>query len=361
MDTVREIARAVLYEGYLLWPYRRSTLKNRKRWTFGGVYPRSYAESCGEGDAWRMQLQCLVEGDGDVRVDVELRFLHAVERQPARLVPCRRGLGEPKAAPLAASLGAQDTAQDVERLVPVDALVIGEQRHLAWQEATERQFGAQGLILAALGSPQRVEVAVASASETEWLSGPDGRRVGALVRSWEPLVGTLDISAERLAPRLHRLTVAVTNLTPSEAGDRDEALPRTFMSTHMVVRVRDGELVSAIDPPAALRNAAEGCRNLGTWPVLVGAESERHTLLGAPIILYDHPEVAPESPGDFFDGTETDELLVHSILALSDEERREMRDSDPRGREILERTTAMSPEAILRLHGAVRELRPVEE
>ena len=44
-DPIRAIADAVLYEGYVLWPYRRSALKNTQRWTFGGVYPRAHAEA----------------------------------------------------------------------------------------------------------------------------------------------------------------------------------------------------------------------------------------------------------------------------------------------------------------------------
>ena len=40
---VEAIAKAVLYEGYILYPYRASNVKNQRRWTFGGVYPRDYA------------------------------------------------------------------------------------------------------------------------------------------------------------------------------------------------------------------------------------------------------------------------------------------------------------------------------
>ncbi len=38
-DREREIADAILYEGYILYPYRASAIKNRQRWTFGGVFP----------------------------------------------------------------------------------------------------------------------------------------------------------------------------------------------------------------------------------------------------------------------------------------------------------------------------------
>jgi hydrogenase maturation protease len=89
--------------------------------------------------------------------------------------------------------------------------------------------------------------------------------------------------------------------------------------------------------------------------VLVGEPGERTTILSSPIILEDYPRVAPESPGDLFDGGEIDQLLTLNILSLTDEEKAEMRDSDPRAREILERTEALSDEELMRLHGAIRE------
>jgi hypothetical protein len=84
-------------------------------------------------------------------------------------------------------------------------------------------------------------------------------------------------------------------------------------------------------------------------------------LLSSPIILYDYPQIAPESPGDLFDGGEIDQLLVLNILSLTDEEKEEMHASDPRTREILERTESLSPEELMNLHGAVREFRMLRE
>jgi hypothetical protein len=175
-----------------------------------------------------------------------------------------------------------------------------------------------------------------------------------VTRSWEALEGHVTVADERVAPDLRRLTVEIRNTTPWEGGTREEALRRTFCSTHTVLRASGGGFVSSADPPEHLREAAAACRNEGTWPVLVGEPGERHTVLSSPIILEDHPRVAPESPGDLFDGGEVDELLVLNILGLTDEEKAEMRDSDPRAREILERTERLTPEQILRLHGAIR-------
>jgi hypothetical protein len=89
--------------------------------------------------------------------------------------------------------------------------------------------------------------------------------------------------------------------------------------------------------------------------VLVGDPRRRDTVLSSPIILPDFPSVAPESRGDFFDGAEIDQLLVLNVMSLTDEEQRQMRETDPRAREILDRCRGMSPDQLLRLHGVTRE------
>jgi hydrogenase maturation protease len=183
---------------------------------------------------------------------------------------------------------------------------------------------------------------------------------GALVRSWEALEGSVEAAVAPVAPGLVRLTVTITNSTPWSGGPREDLLRRTLCSTHTSLHVEGGSFVSLTDPPDDLRAAAEACENRGTWPVLVGEEGERHTLLSSPIILSDYPQIAPESPGDLFDGVEIDQLLVLNILALTEEEKAEMRASDPRACEILERTSGLSREQMMRLHGAIRELRPLE-
>ena len=82
-------------------------------------------------------------------------------------------------------------------------------------------------------------------------------------------------------------------------------------------------------------------------------------MLCSPIILYDYPQVARESLGDFFDGTEMDEMLALRVLTLTDEEKREMAQTDDRALRILERTESMSGEYLSKLHGAIRGMRSV--
>jgi hypothetical protein len=331
MDPVRQIADAVLYEGYLLWPYRRSALKNQQRFTFGGVYPRAHAQAGHPDDRCEMRTECLVEGSADAVLDVRVRFLHVVRRDVARV------LGD----------GAE----------PVDELVVGGERHLAWDEAVEREIAVPSGTVAELAAGREAPVHVAAGRDREDLYERDGRVAGMVLRSWEPLSGAVDVRARAVGDGVHAVTVTIANATPWPGGPRPELLRRTFCSTHTVLRVRGGAFVSLTDPPAALAAAAGACENDGTWPVLVGEPGARDTLLSSPIILEDHPRIAPESPGDLFDGGEIDGLLTLNILSLTDEEKAEMRASDPRAREILERTEALTEDELRRLHGAIRDFR----
>ena len=287
MDAVRKIADAVLYEGYILWPYRRSALKNTRRFTFGGVSP----------DA-PMRTEVLLEAGPDHDLDVTVRFLQAVRRQP-----CERG-------------------------EPVDELTVDGERHLAWEEATEREVSVHGA--------GAVPVAIPAGRVEERMSED-----ASVVRSWCALDGEVAVDVRPLRPGMFRVSVEISNATPGEDA--------TFCSTHTILRVQRGGFVSALDP-----EAAEACRNEGTWPVLVGEPGERHTILSSRIILEEYPRVAPESPGDLFDGGEIDQLLTLNILSLTDEEKAEMRATDPRAREILERTEGLSEAELMRLHGTVR-------
>ncbi|MDQ5809760.1 MAG: hypothetical protein M3358_03225 [Actinomycetota bacterium] len=337
MDTAKKIAEAVLYEGYLLWPYRRSARKNQQRWTFGGVYPRAYSEARGEDDPWIMQTQCLVVGDGETTVEVKVRFLHVTERK----------------------VGRKNAGGTLEF---VDELRVGKERYLSWDEATEREIAVGRFELSELESLKRIDIDIPEGSREEPLTEPAGGEVaGALVRGWRALRGTVEVVAEPLREGVFRVTVRITNTTPWGGEDRESTLKQTFVSTHTALEVENGEFVSLIDPPENLREAAEGCENLKTWPVLVGEEVERNMMLSSPIILYDYPQIAPESPGDLFDGTEIDQMLILNVLNLTDEEKEEMRASDPRGREILERCESLSPEELMNLSGAIREFRMLRE
>lgn len=331
MGALEQIAKTVLYEGYVLWPYRRSAVKNQQRWTFGGIYPRAYADVSGGADRSVVRTECLIEATANARVTVSVRFLHVVARQVMRC----------------------DATGDVA----VNELTVAGTRYLSWDEATERTFDAS-VSLDAEDVCVTEPICVDSGSLREALL--DGtEEVGAVVRSWDALQGTIEVTVRRGADRVRRVSVVVTNEDTWNGSGREQAVRHTFNSAHVVLRAVEGAFVSQFDPPADLAIESAANRNEGVYPVLVGEDGARDTMLASAMILYDYPRIAPESPGDLFDGGEIDQLLILNILTLTEDEQREMSDSDPRAREILERCKALTSEELMRLHGAVRSLQPL--
>jgi hydrogenase maturation protease len=333
LDKVKKIAAAVLYEGYILYPYRASAIKNQQRWTFGGVFPKDYGAG-DSGDPCAMQTECLLRGDHRSRIDVRIRFLHLLTRETIEL----HSDADPACADAA-------------------SMEIGGARTAPWEEAAEREVVAPVVtIKELLAAPMRIEFAFPGQCEQKFFRQPEGG-VAIQLRTFRQIEGALEIGAEPVGADAFRLTVGIENLTklePAERERREKAQRRAFASTHMILQVRDGAFVSLMDPPEELCAAAAQCENRGTWPVLAGDEEARDTILSSPIILYDFPQIAEESPVDLFDGTEIDEILILRILAMTDAEKREMAATDERARALLERIEALGPDEFARLHGALR-------
>jgi hydrogenase maturation protease len=231
-----------------------------------------------------------------------------------------------------------------------------------WQEAVEREHTSTELTPAVLSSLPASYPVFPAGKQFEYLRDEQGVAIGVIVREWESLAASVQLNAEQCHDGVVKVTVRVRNLTffdSPETANREDALPFSLMSAHTILGIEQGEFVSLLDPPAALADLTAQCENVGTWPVLVGDHSE--LLLSSPIILYDHPQIAPESAGNLFDATEIDEILSLRILTLTDDEKREMRQSDERAREILERTENMPEEQFMKLHGVLRGLTPFRE
>lgn len=340
---VDRIAKAVLYEGYMLYPYRPSAIKNRQRFNFGVFAPRDYCETHGSGEAWSFQVECLLRGELSSALDVRLRFLHLAAR----------GVGQ-FLAPMATLREGQLPEY---RLVP--SLEIGGRLYQTWQEAVERELVVRIPLRQLVSAPAQRSFLFSGGEVTDPLRGAEAEFVGVLLRRQESITGDLQISAQSVQDGLFKLTLRVANLTPlpdAENMDRDGALLRSFVSAHAILYSRGSEFISLLDPPVELQPIALSCQNRGVWPVLVGEEGDRHTLLASPIILYDYPQVAPESPGDLFDNAEIDEILSLRIMTMTEEEKREMRESDERARQILERIESLPAEQFMKLHGALRGL-----
>ncbi len=336
-EQVKEIANAVLYEGYLLYPYRQSAIKNRTRWTFGVVYPKEYSEANGGIEPWTMRTECLVEGlADDISLDVTVRFLHLLVRTVAQPGPAMDDRVEANEWGLASRLADEPL-----------------------QEGMEREVSALDLSLRDLLShPRRMAIEFPAVHMVE--HSADGSAT-EIMREQQAISGAFILATEQVGTKLFKLSIEIENTTPATnavTSRRDAVLFQSFVSTHTILQVHQGSFISLLDPPEELQTFVKGCQNLRTWPVLVGKEGDRDAMLSSPIILYDYPQIAPESPGALFDGTEIDEILSLRIMTLSDEEKEQMR-QDERTREILERTEALTPEQFMKMHGTIRDLRPI--
>lgn len=342
-EAAQVVADAILYEGYLLYPYRRSSPKNRVRWQFGILAPRQWLSPealrdtsvTGSADGWYQQTECLLETADTAVIRVRVRFLHVHHRSVERA----RGDGT---------------------FEPVDALTVDGRRHLTFDDAVPREHDVVATVADLRGPPLLVDVRVAGGQEIETLPGDAGR----IVRTWQPLSATLRLSiATADAPfRLAKLRIVTENsdATVSAGASRQQALTVSMIGTHTLIGVDHGAFLSLLDGPAWADLAVKDCRNIHTFPVLA-ARDRQDLMLSSPILLYDCPAVAPESPGDLFDATEIDEILSLRTETLTDEEKQEARATDPRAAAIIDRVEAMPREIMDRLHGAVRSLRPHRE
>jgi hypothetical protein len=335
VDRVRQLADAVLLEGYVLYPYRASAPKNRYRFLFGVLAPRAWSER-GGCEPWWLEAQVLVEARGAPRVDGTLRFLQAKAR-----------VGAAAPEPVGGALG---WSGGPARLAP-------------WLEGDVRELELRELVAPGRAGAERV-LPFELPGGAEALPGAGAPGEPRAFQRW-PVQVEVRVSSEPVvtpATPLVRLSIRVENVTPwgEPRASRDEALRASCLATHLILSVNGGAFVSLVDPPPHARAAAAACRNVRTFPVLAGDPARRDLMLSASIILPDHPRLAPESPGDSFEATEIEELLALRTAALTDAEKREARATDPRAAAVIDRAEAMPPEILGRLHGALRGLRDAE-
>lgn len=322
-DNAEKIAAAILYEGYILYPYRPTAIKNRQRWNFGTLYPRVYADAQDPPEPFHLQAECILAADADAAIDIRISFLQLVSQSR--------------------------TLESIENQLRPTGTVDLIDPSLAWEEAVEHTSKHPQLLLSdLLDRPQQLTLHLGAESPAPQAN----------------LQALFTVHAEVVILGACKLHLELENITrmPSGGGaKRDEALPRSFVSAHVLLGITGGEFISLLDPQESYMKAVAACTNSGVFPVLVGTESERTMMLCSPIILYDYPQIAPESEGDFFDGTEMDEMLTLRVLTLTDAEKEEMRNCDPRARKLLERTESLTPEMMLKAHGVVRSLRQIHD
>lgn len=329
----------------MLYPYRPSAVKNRQRWNFGVLCPESYCAQQSGSEKSFMQTQCLLRTTPRSRVAIKVRFLQLVQR----LIGRDRRIGDGR------SSSAEGEMEFLDRL-EVDGRVFQP-----WQEAIDRTVAFENLEPLLFAS-HVMEFSFPSGDSLEELRDGQGSLVGTIVRQRQSLAGSLHIEVRPCRDQVVKLTVRVDNSSNFHAtvqSGRDAALLHSLVSAHVVLGVEKGEFLSLLDPPSGFEEAATQCENLGAWPVLAGDDAT--TMLASPIILYDYPQVAPESAGNLFDGAEIDEILSLRILTLTDQEKAEIRQSDDRARELLDRTEHIPEEQFMKLHGVLRGLTTLKE
>lgn len=337
-EVARSVADAVLYEGYVLYPYRASSRKNQVRFQWGVLTPRAFSEAEGS-ERWTMRTECLVDPGDTPRLSVRIRFLQAQHR-------CSEGLAE-------------GAGRDGD-FAPVDFLDVDGTRHVDWDEAVDRVVDVAPLSLLAGEETEHVETfAFAGGSESELLTSADGSVVGRFVRRRHVVEGVLRVALSRPDPGLpyRKVSVTVENSTAwtGTGRHRDDVMGHSLIAVHTMLAVDDGTFVSLLDPSDAAAPAAAACHSDGAYPVLIG---DGDVVLASPIILYDRPEVASQSPGDLYDSLEIDEILALRVMTLTDEEKSEARGTDARAAAIIDRCDDMSAETLSQLHGQMRPTEP---
>jgi hypothetical protein len=320
-DRARAVADAVLYEGYLLYPYRGTSSKNQSRWQFGVLGPPGAADT-GLGEDDSLAAQFLI--DGAQAITLVVRFLQLQRRRAEREIS---GGG----------------------FEPVDQLITSSGSWLTWDEAVECEmsFGP----LAFDDQPWTLPVLADAVTDIEPVDG------GRLVRERQELRGELAVTSEPDG-HLRRVSVRVSNVGAAiegRADGKDSVIARSMIGTHLIAEVVGGQFVSLLEPPPGAVDAVSRCSQHRCFPVLAGPPGAQDMLLVSPIILYDHPEVAEQSNTALYDCTEIDEILTLRVMTMTDDEKSQARATDPRAAQIINQCDAMSPDAMARLHGVLRD------
>jgi hypothetical protein len=328
IESARAVADAVLYEGYVLYPYRASSSRNQVRWQWGVLMPADVVERDGS-ERGSAGTEILVDG-ADARATVTVRFLQVQRRTVER--------------------------SEGDGFVPVDRLETEAAAHVAWDEARECEVE---LVVPPTGGEHEVDVD--GGTDVEPVVDESGSTVGRLVRVREPLrLGVVTEVRRPTSPyAVSVLALRVENRTPpTDRKDerRPEWLRRALVACHVLVTVEAGRFLSLLEPPEWAGPLAAACRHEGLFPVLGGPSGQESVMLASPIILYDHPEIAPESATAFFDALEVDELLSLRTATLTEDERREVRGTDPRAARLLDDVDSLPTEIWDRLHGTIRHL-----
>src|ERR1700730_7486943 len=197
-ELVEKVVNAVLYEGYILYPYRASSKKNRERFTFGRVYPEDYSIAQSGAEPCLMQTECLVRNESkDTLINISVRFLHPMAREvgilPAPIT--EMPVGEPP---------------DFEVVPDVQ---VGEQLYQTWQEVVDRKVELSSFPLREASQTSH-EFDFLSSRTLDPIRGEAGTLPAFLVRRQDSVRGVIEIATRPIDNSIFRIRVRILNRTP---------------------------------------------------------------------------------------------------------------------------------------------------
>jgi hypothetical protein len=339
LSTLERITQTVLYEGYSVFPYRRSSTKNVKPVPFGTIYPQVYQKHHPEVHA-ATQTECIIQGSAEETIEITVRFLHLQRKQLLKIDFEKFGQNQFQGS---------------------GVIEAGGETHTSGWRAIERKIKlGKHKIADIIGRPLEEKLLFEDEQSSEMIYHEDGKVAGNIILKQSGINGNVKVSAKPVGieEEGYKITVKITNTTRTsqpESCSRDEIYEQSLLSANTILQTQEGAFISQADPPEAWKEASETLENINTWSVLV--EKDDRTMLSSPIILYDYPEIAPESLGDLFDSTEIEELLLLQIAALPDKEKQEIDQADGKMKAMLRRIENTTPEELMNLHGRLTEIK----
>ena len=295
MTALDDLIRTLLYEGYALYPYRSSALKNKTAIPFGILYPESYCRLNPYKNN-KMQTQCLLPGDMETKVKISYQFLHLSQ----------------------AGMAVQHAPFALEREVTSDWLRLEDIRR------------------------KKINIPFCF-SDTSNANEPHTLYIN----------GFISVSAERIENKsgAFRLTTTIQNKTALNDENRQSIEKVSFVATHAILSTT-GRFISLQDPGPDWEDESALLKNLNCFPVIF--DDNASILLSSPVALYDRPQIHGQSSGDLFDGTELEEALILHLQVLTDDEKKELK-RDDKLNIMLNRMETVSPEHLFTIHDFLKE------
>jgi hypothetical protein len=304
---------------------------------FGAVYPQAWQQHHPDVHA-ATQTQCIIQGTDDAEVEITVRFLHLRGKRLVKINPEKFGR---------------------DQFQPTDTIKAGDKTYYSGWEAEERKINVgrhkiKDLIDGSIENSIHFEE-----EQMSDILFKNEKVAGNMIIRQSAINGNVRVSAKPVGihEEGYQITIKIANTTPVDNPkqcSRDEIYFRSFLSANTILQAEKGKFISKTDPPQAWQEVNEACKNVNTWPVLIDKDDK--TMLSSPIVLYDYPEIAPESRGDMFDSTEIEEMLMLQVAALTDEEKKEVEQTDGKMKAMLERVRNTTPEELLKLHGGFKDI-----